>query len=77
MKQYKVEMIKEGGLSTVLFGTGKLPLLRIEETLNLRAEDGWEMQFMVIEKRRLFWLLEREVAIITLVRDVPSGTRLA
>lgn len=70
-------MIKEGGLSSVIFGTGKLPLQRIEEMLNMYAQDGWEMQFMIIEKRRLLLLIEREVAIITFVRDIPSTPRLA
>lgn len=74
MKEYKVILVKEGGISTILFGTGKLPLTKIEESLNTSAKDRWEMQFMIIEKRRMFLLLEREVAVITLVRDIVSNT---
>ncbi len=77
MKEYKVVMVKEGGVSTIVFGTGKLPLERIEQTLNEYARENWSLQFMIIEKRRLFWLLEREVAIITLARNAMTPSNLA
>lgn len=66
--EYKVVMVKEGGLSTLLFGTAKFPIEKIEETLNIYAQEGWKLSFMVIEKRRFLLFAQREVAIITLSR---------
>ncbi len=73
MKEYKVVIIKEGGISTLLFGTGKLPPLKIEETLNTLAKEGWSLEFMLIEQRRLFWFWEREVAVITMARSLQAA----
>ncbi len=69
-KEYKIIVIKEGGLGTVLLGASKLPAKKIEAELNSHGREGWEMAFMVIEQHRhlLFWT--REAAIITLSRDL-------
>ena len=69
-REYKILVIKEGGIGTVLLGASKLPVKRIEAELNSHGREGWEMTFMVIEQHRhlLFWT--REAAIITLARDL-------
>ncbi len=65
-KQYKVITVTEGGLGTILLGASGMPVRKMEESLNREAADGWEVVFMVIEKKR-FWLFwKRESIIITL-----------
>ena len=67
-KEYKVIHIVEGGCGTVLLGSSGLPLKKIEAELNYHANDGWQLVFQVIERKR-FWLFwSREAAIVTLGR---------
>lgn len=69
-KQYKVEVICEGGCGTILMGAAALPVELINTELNRNAAQGWDMHFMVLEQRRylLFW--KREAAVITYVKGV-------
>ena len=67
-KEYKMIHIVEGGCGTVFLGSSGLPLKKIEAELNYYANDGWQMVFQVIERKR-FWLFwNREAAIVTLGR---------
>lgn len=70
--EYKIEVVAEGALGTLILGASKLPVKRIEEVLNRYGSDGWDMKFMVIEQHRylLFWT--REAAVITLSRPVAG-----
>ncbi len=68
MKEYKVLLIKEGAMGTLLLGSSGLPLKKLENTLNSEAKEGWEVVFQIIEKRRLALFWSREAIIITLVR---------
>lgn len=67
-KEYKVMVITEGGLGAVLFGASKLPIDKLEQTLNDHGKNGWSLDFMVLEAHRylLFWT--REAVVITLSR---------
>ncbi|MFB9137638.1 DUF4177 domain-containing protein [Vibrio sp. AK197] len=67
-KEYKVVHIVEGGCGTLLLGASGLPLQRMEAELNGYAQDGWQVVFQVVEKKRylLFW--QREAVIVTLGR---------
>lgn len=65
MKEYAVEIVKEGALGTLLLGSSKLSKEKLEQVLNERALKGWNMDFMLMEQRRLFLFWQREVAIIT------------
>jgi len=69
-KEFKVLLIKEGALGTLFLGASKLPIEKIEDTLNDHGQEGWELDFMVIESHRflLFWV--REAAILTLSRQL-------
>lgn len=51
-KEYKVVTIVEGGCGTILLGASGLPVQRLEAELNRYAQDGWEVVFQVIEKKR-------------------------
>lgn len=67
-KEYKVELVTEGGCGTILLGSSGLPIKRLEAKLNEAASEGWELAFQVIEKKR-FWLFwTRETVILTLGR---------
>lgn len=68
MKQYKVEMVVEGGCGTLLLGSSGLPLDKVEAVLNERAAEGWSLDFMVIEQKRFLLFWTREAVIITLSR---------
>ncbi len=68
-KEYKVEVVEEGIIGSILLGASGLPTERMEELMNHNAHNGWEMHFMVVEKRRLFLFWTRESVIITFVRD--------
>ena len=63
--QYKVIEVSEGGCSTLVFGGAKLPLDKIEDTLNQHASEGWNVVFQVVEQKRFLLLWTRESIIIT------------
>ena len=69
-KEYKVEVVKEGALGTIFLGSSKMPLKKMEEVMNKYGEDGWDVEFQLVEKRRLLFLLSvtRSTAIITFSR---------
>lgn len=69
-KEYKVEIIKEGALGTLFFGASKLPLDKIEDTLNEFGQEGWGLEFMMIESHRFLLFWTREAAIVTLSREI-------
>lgn len=71
-RQYKIEVVQEGVIGTLLLGASTLPLKEMEDVLNHYAKTGWEMQFMVVEKRRLFLLWSREAVIITFSKAVTA-----
>lgn len=67
-KEYKIEIVAEGGCGTLLLGSSGLPVKKMEATLNQAAAEGWTMVFQVIEQKR-FWLFwTRETVILTLAR---------
>ena len=41
---------------------------KMEEVMNKYGEDGWDVEFQLVEKRRLLFLWSREAAIITFSR---------
>ena len=55
-KEYKVEVVKEGALGTIFLGSSKMPLRKMEEVMNRYGEDGWDVEFQLVEKRRLLFL---------------------
>mgnify|MGYP001269267630 FL=1 len=67
-KEYKVEIIKEGALWSLLFGQGKLQFKKMERVMNEYGEKGWDVSFQLIERRRLLFFWSREAAIITFTR---------
>ena len=64
-KKYKVIQVSEGAISTLLFGGAKLPLEKIEQTLNDYGSQGWSVVFQVVEQKRFLLFWKRESMIIT------------
>ena len=69
MKQYKIEVVKEGILGTLFLGSSKLPIKKMEEVMNEYGKDGWDVSFQVIEKARMWLFWQREAVIITFVKN--------
>ncbi len=69
-KQYKVEVVKEGAIGTLLVASSKMPVKKMEEVMNKYGEEGWNMDFMVLEKRRLLLFWTREAAVITFSKEI-------
>ena len=67
-KQFKVEVVTEGLLGSLFFGASKLPVEKMEEVMNDYGRRGWDVTFMLIEKKRLLLFWEREAAVITFSR---------
>lgn len=67
-KEYKVIEISESVLSSMLLGEAKLPVRKMETTFNEMAQQGWQVVFQLIEKKRtlLFW--QRESLVVTFGR---------
>ncbi len=69
VREYKVEVVVEGVIGSLLFGASKLPVEKMEEQMNELGQQGWEVTFIVIEKKRLLLFWEREAAVITYSRS--------
>ena len=69
-KEYKIVEVSEGALGTLFTGSSKLPLKKIEVVMNEYGRQGWNMDFMVIEHKRMLLFWDRESAIITFSRSV-------
>ena len=68
-KEFKVEIIKEGALGTILLGSSKLPLKKMESVMNQYGEQGWDVSFQLIERHRMLLFWSREAVIITFSRE--------
>ena len=66
--EYKVEVIQDGGCSTLLFGSGNIPVDKMQKVLNSYARDGWTLVFEVVERRRFLLFWSRQAVILTFAR---------
>lgn len=71
-KEFKVEVVVEGLLGTLFLGASKLPIEKMEEVMNRYGAEGWDVAFMLIEKKRILLFWEREAAVITFSRSLVS-----
>lgn len=67
--QYKVIEIMEGGCGTIILGSSRLPIKKVEEVLNKEVIEGWQVVFQVIEQKRMLLFWKRESLIVTLGRQ--------
>ena len=69
MKEFKVEVIKEGALGTIFLGSSNLPIKKMEAVMNKYGEEDWDVCFQVIEKTRLLLFWSRESVVMTFSRN--------
>lgn len=67
-RQYKLELITEGGCGTILLGSAGLPIKKIETIINQHAAQGWQVVFQVIEQKRFLLFWTRETLVVTFGR---------
>ena len=70
-KEYKIEIVKEGALSTLLFGSVNF-LQKMTDVMNAYGKEGWDISFQLIEKHRLLLFWSREAVIITFSRSLKE-----
>ncbi len=65
--RYKVIEISENSLGIILTGASKLPLKKMQDTLNMEVyKEGWQVVFQVIESKRFLLFWQKESVVITL-----------
>ncbi|RAP29511.1 DUF4177 domain-containing protein [Candidatus Marinamargulisbacteria bacterium SCGC AG-343-D04] len=69
MIQYKVVIYKEGIWDSLLLGSSKVNPQRFTDFLNEYGRQGWKVQTMEKELRRLFLFWKRESYILVLSKD--------
>ncbi len=69
-KEFKIEVVTEGILGTLILGSSKLPINKMETVLNRYGASGWDVSYMLIEKKRMLLFWEREAVIITFSRPI-------
>lgn len=69
-KEYKVITIEEGALGTIFLGASKIPLKKMNQVLNEYGQQGWSVDFQLIEQKRMLLFWTRESVIITLSRPI-------
>ena len=72
-KQFRVEVVTEGAIGTMLLGASKLPVTKMEEVMNRYGREGWDVAFMLIEKKRFLLFWAREAAVITFSRALGTA----
>ena len=69
-KEYKVITIEEGALGTIFLGSSKIPVKKMEKVLNEYGAEGWNLEFQLIEQKRMLLFWKRESVVITLSREI-------
>lgn len=69
-KEYKVEVIKENALSSLVLGASKMPIEKMNRVMNQYGREGWDVCFQIIEQHRLFFFWTPEAVVITFSRAI-------
>ncbi len=67
--EYKVVIYQEGMLGSLLLGSSKVDPLRFSEFLNQNALEGWRVQTMEKDIRRMLLFFKREAYVVVLERE--------
>ena len=64
--EYKVVIYQEGMLGSLLLGGSKVDPIRFSEFLNAQAQQGWRVQTMEKDIRRMLLFFKREAYIVVM-----------
>lgn len=67
--EYKVVIYQESMLGSLVLGGSKVNPIKFSEFLNSNAEEGWRVQTMEKDIRRMLLLWKREAYIVVLGRE--------
>lgn len=67
--EYKVVIYQEGMLGSLVLGSSKVNPVRFSEFLNKNAEEGWRVQTMEKDIRRMLLFWKREAYVVILGRE--------
>ena len=66
--EYKVVIYQEGMLGSLLLGGSKVDPIRFSEFLNVQAQQGWRVQTMEKDIRRMLPFFKREAYVVVMGR---------
>ena len=69
-KEYKVISIEEGAIGTLFLGSSKIPLAKMNKVFLDLGQEGWSVDFQLIEQKRMLLFWTRESVIVTLSREM-------
>lgn len=67
--EYKVIIYQEGMLGSLLLGGSKVDPVRFSEFLNIQAQEGWRVQTMEKDIRRMLLFFKREAYVVVMGRE--------
>jgi len=67
--EYKVVIYQEGMLGSMLLGSSKVNPLKFTDFLNKNASEGWRVQTMEKDVRRMLLFWKREAYVVILGRE--------
>lgn len=67
--EYKVVVYQEGLFGSLFLGNSKVDPLKLSEFLNRNAAEGWRVQTMEKDIRRMLLFFKREAYVIVMVRE--------
>ena len=67
--EYKVVIYQEGMLGSMLLGSSKVNPLKFTDFLNKNASQGWRVQTMEKDVRRMLLFWKREAYVVILGRE--------
>ena len=66
--EYKVVIYQEGMLGSLILGGSKVDPIRFSEFLNIQAQQGWRVQTMEKDIRRMLLFFKREAYVVVMGR---------
>ena len=67
--EYKVVIYQEGMLGSLILGGSKVDPIRFSEFLNVQAQQGWRVQTMEKDIRRMLLFFKREAYVVVMGRE--------
>ncbi len=77
MTEYKAVVYQEGMLGSLLLGGSKVDPMRFSSFLNENARQGWRVQTMEKDIRRMLLLWKREAYVVILAREAAVSSQAA